>query len=152
MPVRLNKPSDLITDPRLDQTPPDPAKARGVLHVIAGVMTNLADDDSGSTFLLCSVPVNCILDSNTKFSTAAAGYATIRVGTRANPVALFTAARAAIISPLTMGGAHHGLAAWQQLGFAAQPEGAMIDLMFTAAANATGAGTMPFEIFYRDGN
>lgn len=152
MPIRLNKPSDLITDPRLDQNPPDPAKARGVLHVIAGTMTNLADDDSGSTFLLCQIPANAILDSNTKFSSAAAGYATIRVGTRANATALLNAARAAILSPITMGDAKHGLAAWQQLGLAAAPENNLIDIMFTAGANATGAGSMPFEIWYRDQN
>ena len=150
MAVRLNKPSDLITDQRYDQNPPDPAKARGILHVIAGTMTNLADDDSGSTFLLCQIPANAILDSNTKFSTAAAGYATIRVGTRANATALYTGAKAAIISPIVMGDAKHGLPAWQQLGFAAAPEGNTIDLMFSAGANATGAGTMPFEIWYRD--
>ncbi len=150
MPVRLNKPSDLITDARLDQNPPDPAKARGVVHVIAGTMTNLVDDDSGSTFLLCQIPANAILDSNTKFSSAAAGYGQIRVGTRANPTALLNAARAGILSPITMGDAKHGLAAWQQLGLSAAPEGNMIDLMFTASANATGAGTMPFEIWYRD--
>jgi hypothetical protein len=152
MPVRLNKPSDLITDQRFDQNPPDPARARGVLHVIAGTMTNLADDDSGSTFLLCTIPANAILDSNTRFSSATAGYAQIRIGTRANPVALLNAARAAVLSPVAFGGAMHGLAVWQQLGMAAQPDTAMIDLMFTANANATGAGTMPFEVWYRDGN
>lgn len=150
MAIRLNKPSDLITDQRFDQNPPDPAKARGVLHVIAGTMTNLVDDDSASTFLLCQIPANAILDSNTKFSSAAAGYATIRVGTRANPVALLNAAKAAILSPIIMGDAKHGLAAWQQLGLAAAPDGNVIDLMFTAGANATAAGTMPFEIWYRD--
>lgn len=150
MAIRLNKPSDLITDARLDQNPPDPAKARGTVHVIAGTMTNLADDDSGSTFLLCQIPANAILDSNTKFSSAAAGYATIRVGTRASATALLNAAKAAILSPIVMGDAKHGLPAWQQLGLAAAPDNNMIDLMFTAGANATGAGSMPFEVWYRD--
>ena len=152
MVVRLNKPSDLITDQRFDQNPPDPAKARGPIHVIRGTMTNLADDDSGSTFLLCQIPANAILDSNTKFSSATAGYATIRVGTRANAVALLNVAKAAILSPIVMGDAKHGLAAWQQLGLAAAPDGNIIDLMFSAGANATGAGTMPFEIWYSDSN
>lgn len=150
MPVRPNVGSDLITDQRLDQNPPDPAKARGVAHCIAGTMTNLSTDSSTSTYLLCQIPANAILDARTAFSTAGAGFATINVGTRVNSTALYTGAKAAIINPIAMGDAKHGLPAWQQLGLSAPPDGNMIDLIFTASANATGNGTMPFEIWYRD--
>lgn len=150
MPVRLNVGSDLITDPRLDQNPPDPAKARGVMKCIRGTMTNLSTDSAASTYLLCQIPANAILDARTAFSTAGAGFATIQVGTRSNATALYTGAKAAVINPIAMGDAKHGLAAWQQLGLTAPPEGGMIDLIFTAAANATGAGTMPFEIWFAD--
>lgn len=152
MAVRLRVPSDLITDQRYDQNPPDPAKARGVAHCIAGTMTNLSTDSSTSTYLLCQVPANAILDARTAFSTAGAGFATIQVGIPGSAAALYTGAKAAIINPITMGDAKHGLPAWQQLGLSAPPDGNLIDIIFTAAAAATGAGTMPFEIWYRDHN
>lgn len=151
MPVRLNKPSDLITDPRFDQAPPDPARARGRNLVLTGTFANLADDDSGSSFVLGSIPADAILGSATTFVVTNCGYAQIRIGTRANPVALVNQTKITgnVVTPIVIGDSRHGLPASTQLGLAAVPANNMIDIMFTAGANAVGAGSVAYEIHYR---
>ena len=148
MPVVSRVPSDLITDQRLDQNPPDPARARGRPVKVKGTVANLSTDSANSTYVLARIPADAILKDGTWFSTAAWGYATVRIGTTANPSALLNAAKAAIMTPIARGDANHGKPAWQQLGMAAAPTDNVIEIIATGPAAATGAGSMPFEIEY----
>lgn len=141
MPVR-NKKSDLYDS---DQ---DPAKARGRPIVITFTATNAADDDAGSTFVLCELPSYAILDANTTITADTWGYATTQIGIPGALTGLVNAARNAAHVPVTRNGALHGLPLWQAMGLSADP-GGMIPLIATAPANATGAGTMRGEIHYR---
>lgn len=145
------KVSDLITDQRFDQNPPDPARARGRPIVVAFTATNLIDDDSGSSFYLCDIPADAIIDRATSIFVTNWGYATINIGTKALPLALINAGlrSANILTPITIGDAKHGLPAWQQLGLAAAPLDNVISLYTVAVANATVAGTLKGEIVYR---
>lgn len=149
MPVR-NKVSDAITDPRLDQNPQDPARQRGRPVVVTFTATNLIDDDSGSTFWLCDIPADAIIDRATSFFVTNWGYADVRIGTRSSVAALASGLRSAnIINPMTIGDADHGLPAWQQLGLAAAPIDNVISIFAHAIANATVAGSLRGEIVYR---
>lgn len=51
------------------------------------------------------------------------------------------------VAPIANGDANHGKRLWEVLGLASDP-GGMIALWKHAAANATGAGSMPFAIHY----
>jgi hypothetical protein len=150
MPIR-NKVSDAITDPRFDQNPQDPARNRGRPIVVTFIATNLIDDDSGSTFYLCDIPADAILDRSTSFFVTNWGYATINIGTRTLTTALVNAGlrTANIINPITIGDTRHGLPAWQQLGLAAAPADNNISLFCHAPANATVAGNLRGEVVYR---
>jgi hypothetical protein len=149
MPIR-NKVSDAITDARLDQNPQDPARQRGRAVVVTFTAANIIDDDSGSTFYLCDIPADAILDRATSFFVTNWGYATVNVGTRSAPTAFFTGLRTAnIINPITIGDTRHGLPAWQQLGLSAAPADNNISLFCHAPANATVAGSLRGEVVYR---
>lgn len=149
MPIR-NKVSDAITDARLDQNPQDPARQRGRPIVTTFTASNVIDDDSGSTFYLCDIPADAILDRATSFFVTNWGYATVNIGTRSAPTALLTGLRSAnIITPITIGDARHGLPAWQQLGLAAAPADNNIPLYAHAPANATQVGSLRGEVVYR---
>lgn len=151
MAVRLRKPSDLITDQRFDQNPPDPARARGRTIVATGTFANLADDDAGSTFVMARIPADAILGAGTTFVVTNCGYAQIRIGVPGLPNALVNQTKATgnVVTPIAIGDAKHGLPAWQQLGMAAAPANNEIELIFTANANAVGAGSVVYEIHYR---
>jgi hypothetical protein len=145
-----NKVSDAITDARFDQNPQDPARQRGRPIVCAFIATNLIDDDSGSTFYLCDIPADAIIDRATAFFVTNWGYATVNIGTRSNPTALMTGLRATgTLVPITIGDAKHGLPAWQQLGLAAAPADNNIPLFCHAPANATVGGNLRGEVVYR---
>jgi len=148
MPIVLRVASDLIVDPRLDQNPPDPARARGRPVKVKGTIANGATDSATSTYVLARIPADAILKDDTWFSTAGWGFATVQVGIPGNPTALINAAKAAVMTPIARGDAKHGLPAWQQLGLAAAPTDNMIEIIATGPANAAGAGTMPFELSY----
>lgn len=141
MPVR-NKTSNLFG------ADVDPARARGRPIVEAGEVANAADDDLGSRFLLARIPSAAILDALTTFKADTWGYATTAIGTETNTTALVNAARTAAHTPIARMGTQHGMPLWQVLGMAADP-GGEIELYAHALANATGAGTMRFEIHYR---
>lgn len=150
MPVR-NKVSDAITDPRLDQNPQDPARQRGRPVVVTFTATNLTDDDSGSTFVLCDIPADAIIDRATSFFVTNWGYATINIGVLGALTALVNGGlrTANIINPITIGDARHGLPAWQQLGLAAAPADNNIRLICSTVANPTVAGNLRGEVVYR---
>lgn len=128
----------------------DPAKADGVMRVIALTVANLATDSSGSKYLLCTLPSCAVLDSNTAFKVDGWGFADIRLGTATDNDALASVAKSAgaTVSPITKFGANHGKPLWKVLGLAADP-GGNIDIYAHAIANATGAGSMLAEVHYR---
>lgn len=128
----------------------DPAKARGRNICATFAVTNAADDLSGSTYLLCKLPSEAILDSRTAFLVTSWGFAQINIGTRTDIDAVVTQTKATgnVVTPIAFGDAKHGVPLWQALGLAADP-GGEIGLYAHASANATGAGSMKGEVHYR---
>jgi hypothetical protein len=129
---------------------PKPELARGRPIVITGSMANGATDSAASKYLLGELPSDCILDTRTFFKVDLWGFADIRIGTFTDPAALVTQTKAteAIATPVDVGDAKHGMPLWQACGLAADP-GGNIGIYAHAAAGATGAGSMKFEIHYR---
>lgn len=149
MPI-VHTTSDLIVDP-YDGEQPDPARARGRPICATFTVTNAADDLSGSSYHLCDIPADAILDSRTAFQVENWGFAAIRIGTLTDVDALAAVLKSAgnVVSPVAFGDAKHGLPAWEALGLAARPEGGIIGLYAHVIANATGAGSMKGEVHYR---
>lgn len=147
----VNLKSDLFPDRLAGDDVPDPARARGRSICITGTVANGATDSSTSTYHLCDVPADAILDSRTAFDVENWGFAAIRIGTKADNDALVSVLKSAgnTVSPVAFGDAKHGLPLWQVLGLSAAPETGVIGLYAHAIAAATGAGSMPFEVHYR---
>lgn len=149
MPI-VHKLSNLIHD-HYDQTsvPPDPVVARGNLIMATGLVLNAADDLSGSTFHLVDIPSDVILHEDTFFDVQNWGFAQVVIGTLSDTTALVNVAKAAgnTVTPIAIGDANHGKRLWEVLGLAVNP-GGLISLYAHAAANATGAGNMPFRVAY----
>lgn len=150
MPV-VNEKSDLFPDRLAGDDVPDPARARGRSICITGTVANGATDSSTSTYHLCDVPADAILDSRTAFKVSGWGFDAVRIGTKTDVDALVSVAKAAgaNVTPVAFGDAKHGLPLWQVLGLAAAPDTGVIGLYAHAIAAATGAGSMPFEVHYR---
>lgn len=130
---------------------PKPELARGRPIVATGLMTNLATDNTGSKYLLAEVPSDAILDTRTFFKVDTWGYADIRIGTFSDPAALVNQLKSleTIATPVDVGDAKHGMPLWQACGLAADPGGNIGIYAHGSVANATGAGSMRFEIHYR---
>ncbi len=149
MPVEERK-SDLFPDKIAEIPAPDPARARGRPIVAAFTATNAADDSAGSTYLLASLPSDCILDPRTWFKVDETGFAAVRIGTLADDEALLAVAKsdADFQEPIARGDENHGLPLWEVLGMAADP-GGFIDIYQHGIANATDAGELLGEFHYR---
>lgn len=146
--VQVN--SDLITDQRLDQNPPDPSRARGRLVNVQGTVSNGAADSSGSSYHLCDIPADAIMDDTTRFDVTNWGFAGVRVGTLESVGALISQTKATenIIDPFVIFDANFGLPFWQAMGLSACPASNVIALYANAVAGATGAGSMKFKVAY----
>lgn len=144
MPV-THKKSDLY--PQNSGEVLDAARSNARLFSMTGTITNAADDDAGSDFLIAEVPADAIPHESTFFEVSGDGYAQIQIGTKDDATALVnqTKATAALITPFAQGDANHGKPWWEVLGLAANP-GGFIKLYKHAAANATGAGSTKFRI------
>lgn len=144
--------SDLIHDFR-DPTssPPDPVQARGRQIAATGTVANAAADSSGSMYHLCDLPCDVILMPGTFFDVENWGFAQVVIGTRTDTDALVdqTLATEDIVTPIGQGDANHGKRLWEVLGLSESPR-APISLYAHAEANATGAGSMLFQIVYLD--
>lgn len=144
--------SDLIADSFAGDTGANPEQARGRPIVAAGTAANASTDSAGSKYHLADLPADCILDVRTAFKVDGWGFATVSIGTKDDIDALVSVAKSAgaTVAPVTLGAAaFHGKPLWQALGLAARPANNMIAIYAHGPANATGAGTMPFEIHYR---
>lgn len=133
-------------------TPPNAAARDGRIHRVAGRITNAADDDSGSTFLMAEIPWAAILLHASLIRTDQWGYAQAVIGVPGTPTGLLNVARATGGTsgnlPVTAFGADWNLPFWQQLGLSAMPTTPFAALTAFAQANATGAGTLDFDLHY----
>lgn len=148
MPV-VKKMSDLFRDTQAMEGGPDPLKAKGRIILATALLENAADDSSGSTFRLAELPSDCFLHEDTFFDVENDGFAQIQIGTLTDAGALVDQTKATenLIEPVAKGDAFHGKELWEVLGMAEDP-GGFITLFKHAAADATGAGSMPFRIAY----
>lgn len=130
---------------------PKPELARGRPIVATGSVANLATDSIGSKYLLADLPSDAILDTRTFLKVDTWGYVDIRLGTFSDPVALVSQTRAteAIVTPVDVGDAKHGMPLWQACGLAADPGGTIGIYLHGSVAAAAGAGSSKFEIHYR---
>lgn len=147
----VNVKSNLYRDEMAGGAVLDALVVRGVIRRATGKVFNAATDSSGSVYRLIKLRSDVILTTGTFFHNAAWGFATTQVGVVGDADALFTKTTSATTteSPITGIEAVSGQRLWQQLGMASDPKG-QIELVATAAANATGAGDMPFAIEWID--
>lgn len=145
MPI-VNQTSNLIRNPQAMDDVVDPVLIKGRLVVTTGILTNAASDSNGSTYYMCDLPADCLIDEDTAFDVENWGFAAIRIGTRTDNDALVSVLKSAGAThrPRTFGDANHGRRLWQILGLAANP-GGYIGIYAHAIADATGAGNMPFK-------
>lgn len=143
--------SNLVGDYAANTQPADPELVAGRPIVATGSVANAAADNAGSMYHLADIPAYAILDSRTAFDVENWGFATVNIGTKDDATALTTVLKSAgnTVSPIAFGDANHGLPLWQVLGLAAEPASGVISLYAHGPADATGAGSMPFEIHYR---
>lgn len=135
-------------------TPPSGSARDGKMHHISGTVANLAADNSGSRYHLFTLPSTAIILSQSLIRTDAWGFAQAVVGAVGFTTGLLNVAKA------TGGAGGNALATifaakwnqplWQQLGMAAPPKQAMIDIEAFTIANATVDGTLSFDIWYAD--
>jgi hypothetical protein len=144
--------SSLFPDPRLDQFPIAPAEARGVTKTATFEVAAAATDNTGSIYTLAMLPADALWDESTSFKIDAWAFADVRIGTRASPGALVSVLRTSGVyaNPVLVGDAKHGQRIWQALGLAARPENGLVEIVATAIANATIAGTLRGKLAYRD--
>lgn len=142
--------SDLIPDKYAGDAAPDPMRLKGRTYMATGTLTNAASDSNTSMYRMIDLPSDCILDELTKFDVQNWGFAQVVIGTETDTDALLDVARSAanLQAPIAFGDANHGVELWQLLGLASDP-GGMIGIWCHAEADATGAGSMPFQFSYR---
>lgn len=130
-----------------------PNARAGVMRVAHIDVANAAGDLSTSTYKLCSIPADAYIDPASAIITDTWGFATVNLGTWGHTTSLATAARGTATTILNPVSAAEDLAlqpAWQMLGLSAPPENGLVDIIATASADATGAGSMKGKIVYRD--
>lgn len=147
----VTKLSTLIHDPNVSgSTPPDPQLARGRPVYAVGSVSNAADDSSGSTFILARIPAEAIMLPETAFDVENWGFAQVVIGLAADTDALVDQTKATenTVTPFAFGDANHGLPLWEVLGLAEAPKSGFVEIVASAEAGATGAGSMPFQFAY----
>lgn len=142
--------SDLIRDYLAGEGAPDPMRLKGRRFIATGTVANGAADSNLSMYHLIDLPSDCILDEDTAFDVENWGFAQVVIGTQTDTDALLDVARSAATTqrPIAFGDTNHGKELWEVLGLAADP-GGEIGIWVHAEANATGAGSMPFQFSYR---
>jgi hypothetical protein len=135
-------------------TPPNAAARDGKVHHISGTVANIVGDNTGSRYHLFTLPATAIILPQSLIRTDAWGFAQAVVGTVGFTTGLLNVARA------TGGAGGNALATvfaadwnsplWEQLGMSAPPTQNMIDIEAFTIADATGAGTLSFDIWFAD--
>lgn len=132
-------------------TAPNGASRQGQLTRVAGTVANLADDSSGSTFLVCEVPASAIILPESKIKGDGWGFAQFVLGCEQDPDILLDAATSGLSSSGTAIVAQFGAIwnkpLWEQCGLAADPLKPM-RLILTAEADAAGAGSASFDLIF----
>jgi hypothetical protein len=133
----------------------DPQFTKGRPVIVNGTITNLSTDNTLSKYKMVDIPSHAILLPQSYFDVTNWGFATINIGTLANAVALVNVLKSAgnihVPAAIAAGGASATKMLWDALGLAADP-GGNITLYANGPANATGAGSMKFQIWYADRN
>jgi|GEM_PF-2236129 len=147
----VNLKSTLYRAAQIGGPVPDARLVKGNVRRATGRIVNAADDSANSVYRLIRLPSDVILGPGTYFHNAGLGFATTRVGIAGAPAALFTKTTSASVEefPVTAIEAAAATRLWQHVGLAANPN-AEIELIFQAAANATGDGSMNFIIEWID--
>ncbi|MES2667925.1 MAG: hypothetical protein V4712_17710 [Pseudomonadota bacterium] len=133
-------------------TAPNGSARDGRIHRVAGRISNGAGDSNLSKYLICELPWSAILLPPTAFMTTAWGFAQAVIGTDEDSDGLLDVARATGGAtgnvPITIFGAKWNLPFWGQMGLASAPLKGFAKLYAVAEADATGAGTLDFDIHY----
>jgi hypothetical protein len=142
----VNLKSNLFRDAQAMGDVVDPVLIKGRTVTATGTITNAAADNSGSSYHMCDLPSDCLIDEDTAFDVENWGFAAVRIGTKSDVDALVSVLKSAAAThrPRAFGDANHGKRLWEILGLAANP-GGYIGIYAHAIADATGAGSMPFK-------
>lgn len=132
-------------------TSPNSASRNGRINRVAGTVACAADALTGSTYLLASVPSSAIMLPESAIMTTAWGFAQAVVGTLGVTDGLLDVTKAtggaSGNNPITIFGAKWNVPVWQQFGLAADP-GIPLDILAIAQADATGAGSIKFDLVF----
>lgn len=154
MPVEQGKSTIFGATVAGDYVAPQSAARDGHIRRIAGRITNTATASTGSKYLLAEIPWSAILLPQTAFLTMNWGFAQAVIGTDEDPDGLLDAVKGASATgqlPITIFGAKWNLPFWAQMGLPAMPiKGSFAKLYAVAEADATGAGTLDFDIQFAD--
>lgn len=127
---------------------PDGGQRDGAIHHVAGSVSNAADDSSGSTYLLCTVPASFILLPESLLDAEGWGFAQTVLGITGAADGLLDAATSGLSASgdaiVARFGSDWNKPIWEQAGLAADPL-VPVDIMLTAEANAAGAGIAHFD-------
>ena len=114
-------------------------------------VSNAASDSNGSKYFLIRLPSNVILLPQTTFDIQDWGYAKCQVGVDGALTGLVdiddVPALSAVSRPIVFADAKWNKPFWQQMGLSADPLGEL-DLYINTEANATGAGTADYGIYW----
>lgn len=128
---------------------PNSASAKGLPMRIAGRVSNEATDQTGSKYLLCEVPSSAIMLPESAIRTTAWGFAQAVVGVEGAPDGLLDVTRATGgatgNNPITIFTPNWNVPIWQQMGLASDPL-KPVQIWVVAEADATGAGTIDFDL------
>ncbi len=149
MPPIENIKSDLFRDQGAGGDVIDSRRNRGRTYTATGTITHAADALNTSKYLLARIPSHALIHEDTRFDVENYSFAAVRIGTHDDVDALVSVLQSAgnTVQPVTFGDANHGKELWEILGLAANP-GGDIALYAHAIADATGAGSMPFQIVW----
>lgn len=127
------------------------SSAHGVIARVAGTITNDATDNSGSTYLMLAVPASAIILPESAIKTTGWGFAQATIGVAGDTAALLNVTKATGggtgNNPVVLFDAKWNKPIWKQLGLAADP-GTLIELVVSTATDATGAGTIDFDLVF----
>lgn len=125
------------------------SSAHGHIQRIAGTVSCEATDETGSMYLLCTVPASAIMLPESAIKTTAWGFAQAVIGVEGDTDALLDVTKATGgatgNNPITIFGANWNVPIWQQLGMTEDP-GNSVDIYVFTEADATIAGQIDFDL------
>jgi hypothetical protein len=132
--------------------PVDNRFTAGAVRVAAGVVANAAGDSQNSVYLLAKLPSNAVLLPQTTLDLQDLGFAACKLGVTGAITGLLTvadvSALSAVSTPIAIFGAKWNKPLWEACGLSADPGGDLDIIVTCDGGNATGAGTVDFEIWF----